>query len=208
MGKTIGIIDYGMGNLKSVFNAFTALGASPAILESPAALADVSHVVLPGVGAFGDGMANLRRNGWIPAMERVVLEGRRPFLGICLGMQLLATRGEEHGNFEGLNWIKGAVIRLQDQGGTLRIPHIGWDDAVPVSDRGVYKDGIAKGGVFYFVHSYHFQPEQESVVDGWCDYGQRFAASIAQDNVWAVQYHPEKSQKAGLQVLKNFIAQD
>lgn len=207
MRPRVGIMDYGMGNLQSVLNAFHAIGAAAEIVAEPAALDRFSHIVLPGVGAFGDGMRNLRERGWIPVMERLVLKEQRPFLGICLGMQLLATRGTEHGLHEGLGWIPGEVVRLNDQGGKFRIPHIGWDDVAPESARGVYRGAVEKGGVFYFVHSFHLRPEDPSVVDGWCDYGERFAASLARDRIWAVQYHPEKSQKVGLQVLRNFVGE-
>lgn len=202
----VGIIDYGMGNLKSVFNAFAAIGASPRMLQRPEEIHEVPRVVLPGVGAFGDGMRNLRAGGWIPVLEKEVRDGGKHFLGICLGMQLLATRGTEHGLNDGLDWIGGDVLRLEDRGGALRVPHIGWDDVHPVSDRGSFRGDVGKGGVFYFVHSFHFQPTDPGVVDGWCDYGVKFAASLAVGNIWAVQFHPEKSQKQGLQILKNFVA--
>jgi len=203
---TVGIIDYGMGNLTSVRNAFEASGADVSVLDRPDQLAGVSHVVLPGVGAFGDGMSNLRERGWVPAMEREVIQNKKPFLGICLGLQLLAGHSTEHGDHVGLGWIPGNVVRLPDLDGSLRIPHIGWNDALPVHLNSMYREGFSQPGVFYFVHSFHFVPDDPSVIDGWCEYGTRFAASISMKNIWAVQFHPEKSQVAGLQVLRNFIA--
>jgi imidazole glycerol-phosphate synthase subunit HisH len=201
----VGIIDYGMGNLTSVRNACAAIGADAEILARPQALSEVSHIVLPGVGAFGDGMRNIRDQGWREALEREVRGGGKPFLGICLGMQLLAAQGTEHGDHQGLGWIPGVVLRLPDDGGTVRVPHIGWNDVVPVRHDANYADGFVAPGVFYFVHSYHLVPADASVVDGWCDYGTRFAASIACGNIRAVQFHPEKSQQAGLKVLRNFL---
>ena len=206
MSTRIGIIDYGIGNLTSVRNAFAAIGCEVRILDEPSGLREVSHIVLPGVGAFGDGMRNLRERDWVPVMEEEVRQKRKPFLGICLGMQLLATRGTEHGLQDGLGWIAGEIIRLSDQQGAIRIPHIGWNDALPARRNACYREGFAKPGVFYFVHSYHFVPEDKSVVDGWCEYGDKFVASVSQGNIWAVQFHPEKSQKAGLQVLRNFVS--
>ena len=203
---TIGIIDYGMGNLTSVRNAFLALDSHVVVLDQPDRLPEVSHIVLPGVGAFGDGMKNLRERGWVPAMEREAIQNKKPFLGICLGLQLLARRGTEHGENTGLGWIPGDVVRLPDHGGSLRVPHIGWNDVTPVHKNSVYRDGFDQLGIFYFVHSFHFVPDDPAVVDGWCEYGTRFAASISLNNIWAVQFHPEKSQTAGLQVLRNFLA--
>jgi len=204
---TVGIIDYGMGNLTSVQNAFFSIGYSAKILSDPALIADVSHVVLPGVGAFRDGMANLRNRGWVQAMESMIRSTGKPILGICLGLQLLATRSFEHGEHEGLGWIEGDVVRLNDCQRTLRIPHVGWNDVEIVDRQSCYSEGLEKAPVVYFVHSYHLQPKDLSIVDGWCDYGDRFVASIASGPVWAVQYHPEKSQKQGIQVLRNFLKQ-
>ncbi|HMO04547.1 MAG TPA: imidazole glycerol phosphate synthase subunit HisH [Kiritimatiellia bacterium] len=204
----VGIIDYGMGNLTSVHNAFAAIGAAVEVLQQPELIASVSHLVLPGVGAFGDGMKNLSERGWIPAMEQFALAQKKPFLGICLGQQLLARRGTEHGDFAGLGWIPGEVVRFSGLDPSLRVPHIGWNDAIPAHRHSMYREGFDQPGVFYFVHSYHLVPDDPSVVDGWCEYGIRFAASISAGNIWAVQYHPEKSQTAGLQVLRNFLAAD
>ncbi len=204
--ERVAIINYGLGNLASVKNAFLALHVEAEILSSPHELGDYSHIVLPGVGAFGDGMENLRQQGWIGPMEEVVLEQKKPFLGICLGMQLLAERGTENGDCAGLGWIEGEVLRLQPSDSSLRVPHVGWNDSIPVHHHGLYQEGFAeKNGIFYFVHSYCFYPSDESVVDGWCDYGGNFAASLSKDHIWAVQFHPEKSQHCGLALLRNFL---
>lgn len=198
------IVDYSMGNLRSVENAFAALGANAVVSADPAQLEAAPRIVLPGVGAFADGMANLRAAGWIEPLERAVLEQRRPFLGLCLGMQLLAAEGWEHGRSTGLGWIPGRVTRLAESG--LRVPHVGWNDVEARADAVLYRD-LGDRESFYFVHSYVFEPEQDDVVSGVCTYGEAFAASLEDGNVHATQYHPEKSQRAGLAVLRSFLAQ-
>ncbi len=204
MELSVGIVDYGMGNLTSVRNALLAMNCPAAILADPMEAAMASHIILPGVGAFGDAMCNLRDRGWVECLEREVRENGKPFLGICLGQQLLAAIGTEHGEHAGLGWIDGSVVRLNDNQGTTRIPHVGWNDVVVEHANGCYR-GFEKPGVFYFVHSFVLQPTDSAVVDGWCDYDQRFVASLCRENIWAVQFHPEKSQKDGLRVLHNFV---
>lgn len=201
----IAIIDYGMGNIRSVENAFRSLTSDLQIVANPADLREAERIVLPGVGAFGDGMRQLHAGGWIPALEESVLGARKPFLGLCVGLQVLATVGTEHGAHSGLGWIPGRVERLR--GGTgIRVPHIGWNDVDVNSGNGMYA-GIERP-VFYFVHSYAFQPEDWSVVSGTATHGEPFAASVESSNIWATQFHPEKSQRAGLQVLRNFITRE
>lgn len=200
----IGIVNYGMSNLRSVANAFESLGCAPRILEQPSDLSGTDRVVLPGVGAFGDGMKNLRAGGWVPALEQEVLGAKKPFLGLCLGMQLLATKGTEHGDWDGLGWIPGVVRRLQPTDPLVRVPHIGWNEAEVVKRDGLYRE--TKGEqTFYFVHSYAFTPEDPAVVSAYCTHGERFAASVERGNIFATQFHPEKSQKCGLALLKNFL---
>lgn len=203
----VGIINYGMGNVTSVLNAFSAIGTSARLVSSASDLASVTHVVLPGVGAFPDAMRRLGSGRWIPALEHAVLDRSKPFLGVCLGLQLLGTTSSEFGTTRGLGWIPGVVTRLEPQDRSCRIPHIGWNDVATVQGCSMYADGVRHAAVFYFVHSYHLVPDDPSVVTGWCDHGGRFAASISRGNIWAVQYHPEKSQQAGLQILRNFIAE-
>lgn len=197
------VIDYGMGNLRSVCNAVEALGATAFVAQRPEMLETADHIILPGVGAFADGMRNLSGGGWTEALEREIREKGKLFLGLCLGMQMLATRGMEHGEHDGLGWVRGTVERLTAEGG-LRIPHIGWDDVRFVRKGGLYADQ-EPSAVFYFVHSYVLRPEDPRIVSGICAYGQDFAASIVSDNVFATQFHPEKSQKAGLAVLGRFL---
>jgi imidazole glycerol-phosphate synthase subunit HisH len=200
----IGIVDYGMGNLRSVANALESLGCVTKITARPADLGSVDRIVLPGVGAFGDGINNLRTGGWIPALEEEVLKKSKPFLGLCVGMQLLASKGTEHGNSEGLGWIPGVVRRLTSSNPSIRIPHIGWNGVEIAKHDGLYRE--AKGEqTFYFVHSYAFYPDDPSVVSAWCNHGEGFPASLETRNIFAAQYHPEKSQKCGIAVLQNFL---
>jgi glutamine amidotransferase len=198
----VGIINYGMGNLTSVRNAFVAVGSEALILASPTETEMCSHLILPGVGAFGDAMSRLCESGWIDVMHRHAMEKKKPFLGICLGMQLLAERGTEHGPFEGLGWIPGSVTKLDGNG--VRIPHIGWNDIEFARTSEIFST-VESGQDFYFVHSYAFRPVDDRCVTSWCFHGERFAASLQIENIFATQFHPEKSQKNGLKLLKNFI---
>ena len=200
----VGIVDCGMGNLQSVYNAFEVLGYDVIIHNRPDDLRDSSHIILPGVGAFPDQMRSLKKSGWLEALEENVIVKGKPFLGICLGLQVLASFGTEHKECEGLNWIAGRVERLEETAERLRIPHIGWNDVVIEQSEGLYQD-MYKVETFYFVHSYSFKSEDQGVVTGKCSYGMDFIASVCKDNIYATQYHPEKSQKSGLKVLDNFI---
>lgn len=199
------IVDYGMGNLRSVVNAFAAIGCEAVVSNDPADTSGAQRIVLPGVGAFGDAMNNLRATGWLDALEENVRSKGKPFLGLCLGMQLLATIGTEHGTHAGLGWVSGAVERITNDDSSVRIPHIGWNDVEFTQINGLYS-GLGKAQTFYFVHSYVLKPVESTVISGICNYGSSFAASIEIDNIFATQFHPEKSQKAGLAVLKNFIS--
>ncbi|MDH3236914.1 MAG: imidazole glycerol phosphate synthase subunit HisH [Deltaproteobacteria bacterium] len=204
MPPLVGVIDYRMGNLKSVANAFAHIGADVRIIKDPEQLVDVEKIVLPGVGAFGDGIANLRALGFLPFMEREVFQRSKPFMGICLGLQLLAKTGWEHGRNKGLGWIPGVVRILAPSDERLRVPHIGWNEVVFRPGERLF-EGLGDRKDFYFVHSYHFVPEDPSVVTGECNYGESIVASIRKDNIAAVQYHPEKSHKSGIKVLENFV---
>jgi glutamine amidotransferase len=197
------IIDYAMGNLRSVQNAFRAIGCEASISSSPEDLRNAERIVLPGVGAFGDGMRNLREAGWIEPLEEEVLGKGKPFLGLCLGMQLLATEGMEHGLHEGLGWVPGRAKRLTGAG--LRVPHMGWNDVRFVEGTRLF-DEHGESATFYFVHSYYLDPDDHSVVSGVCSYGIDFAATVERDNIFATQFHPEKSQKAGLTALRTFAS--
>lgn len=201
----IAIIDYGMGNLRSVVNAFNAIGYVASIVQDPNDLSQASHIVLPGVGAFGDGMKNLRSSGWLDVLEKEIIEKRKPFLGICLGMQLLATMGTEYGLHEGLNWISGTVKKIEGNDPQIRVPHVGWNDVVFLKKDGLYRE-MGNLQTFYFVHSYVFDvKDKNNIVSGLTGHGIEFISSIEKDNIYATQFHPEKSQKIGLKVLENFI---
>jgi glutamine amidotransferase len=196
------IIDYGMGNIGSVKNALEYLGASVSISSKKEDIKSASHLILPGVGAFGDGMKNLEDRGLIEILNEEVRGDKKPFLGVCLGMQLLADEGEEGGLNNGLGWIPGKVRRI-NTGGKLRIPHVGWNDVSVISENKMF-NGISSN-VFYFVHSYFLEPAEKDHVVATCEYGETMPVVINKENIWGAQFHPEKSQKSGLQFLKNFL---
>ena len=196
----IAIVDYGMGNLRSVQKAFEYLGYDAAITDQGKALENASHIVLPGVGAFRDAIAALKAKDLDGMIKKEVAEGK-PFLGICLGMQMLFDRSSEDGEYEGLGLIGGEVVRFDTD---LKIPHIGWN-TLYYNKRTALFDGI-DDNYFYFVHSYHAAKVAKEDVETTCVYGYEFVASVNRDNVWGVQFHPEKSGDTGLKVLKNFGA--
>ncbi|MDR6833862.1 MULTISPECIES: imidazole glycerol phosphate synthase subunit HisH [unclassified Sphingopyxis] len=196
----IALIDYGAGNLRSVHNALIAAGADGvAVTADPDVVATADRIVLPGVGAFAACMNGLSAiSGLIDAMERRVRTEGAPFLGICVGMQLLADAGEEHGRHQGLGWIGGTVRAFDPQPG-LRIPHMGWNDVVPT---GVHP--VIAAGEAYYLHGYHFADAVD--VAATSSHGATFTAAVAKDNIVGVQYHPEKSQAYGLATLERFLA--
>jgi glutamine amidotransferase len=205
----VGIIDYGMGNLRSVLNAFRFLGAEARIITRPEELRDAARIVLPGVGAFGDGVRHLRERGFVEALNEEVRGRGKPFLGICLGMQLLAVTGMEFGPHAGLGWVDGVVGRFPEAVAAtpLRVPHVGWNDVCFRRTDGMYA-GLGRAQAFYFVHSYMLPATEAAAVNGVCSYGLEFAASLEIGNVWATQFHPEKSHQAGLAVLRNFAGRE
>jgi imidazole glycerol-phosphate synthase subunit HisH len=197
----IAIIDYGMGNLRSVEKAFEHAGHSATITSDPAVLADAAKLVLPGVGAFRDAIAALESRRLVEPIRSAIAAGK-PFLGICLGLQLLFDRSWEDGEYQGLGVVAGDVVRfvLPPE---FKVPHMGWNQ-VQFRRRPPIFAGIDDGEYFYFVHSYYVVPRDASVVATQTDYPQPFCSSIWRDNLFATQFHPEKSQNAGLRVLKNF----
>ncbi len=196
------IIDYKMGNISSVEKAFKKIGADILISDSAEIIGKADRIVLPGVGAFGDGMKNLQDLGLIDVLEKKILKDKIPFLGICLGMQLLFQAGHEFGTHKGLGWVEGEVVRLE--AGKLRIPHIGWNNIRILNNEDVLLKGIPDDN-FYFVHSYYAACKDTSVVSSVCNYGQDFVSSICKENIFATQFHPEKSQVSGLKLLDNFL---
>ncbi len=202
----IAIIDYGMGNLRSVQKAFEKVGFEALVTSDPKVVLEAERIVLPGVGAFRDCIRNLEEGGFIDPILRVIREGR-PFLGICLGLQLLFTESEEFGFHRGLNVIPGRVVRFPDgmrEGDEeLKVPHMGWNQ-IAIERRPAALAGIPDGSNFYFVHSYYVKPDDPSVVATTTDYGGGFCSSVWKENIFATQFHPEKSQEKGLAILKNF----
>ena len=197
----IAIVDYGVGNLRSVQKAFESLGHEALITEDPAVFATAEGVVLPGVGAFGDAMDSLRHLELVQPLRRYV-EGGKPLLGICLGMQLLFAVSEEHGQHEGLGFIPGQVIRMR---GEYKIPQVGWNQ-LQITAPHPLLHGIATGAYAYFVHSYYVTPAAAGVVVATTDYYNSVPAVVAQDNIYGMQFHPEKSSLAGIAMLGNFAA--
>jgi imidazole glycerol-phosphate synthase subunit HisH len=202
----IAIIDYGMGNLRSVQKGFEKVGYEAVVTSDPKVLLDAQRVVLPGVGAFRDCIRNLEAGGFVEPILKVIQQGK-PFLGICLGLQLLFTESEEFGIHKGLNVIPGRVLRfpegMEEAGEELKVPHMGWNQ-LSIKKKSPVLEGIADGSNVYFVHSYYVKPEDDSVVATTTGYGIEFCSSIWRDNVVATQFHPEKSQEKGLAMLKNF----
>lgn len=202
----IAIIDYGMGNLRSVQKGFEKIGSEAIITADPQVILQADRVVLPGVGAFRDCMRNLENGGFVEPILKVIAEGR-PFLGICVGMQLLFTDSVEFGLYNGLDVIPGHVLRFPDQmtvaGEKLKVPQMGWNQ-LSFKRRPPAFNGIDDGSNVYFVHSYYVKPDDSGVIATTTDYGIEFCSSVWKDNVIATQFHPEKSQAIGLQILKNF----
>lgn len=200
----IAIIDYEMGNKYSVQNALSYLGEDAVVTRAPAELSKAERFILPGVGAFGAAMDNLHRFGLVEIIREEVLHKGKPFLGICLGMQLLADEGEEKGLNQGLGLIPGRVVMLQPDDPELKLPHVGWND-IDVADNHPLFKGLKKDKAFYFVHSYHYVLQNAADLAARCNYGGWFTAAIQRNNIFATQFHPEKSQKNGLVVLDSFV---
>lgn len=198
----VGIIDYGAGNLRSVANAVLALGIEPRIVSTPAELDGLSHLILPGVGSFGDCMDELAQRGLTGPIREWVASGR-PYFGICLGYQILFDSSEETPGISGLGLFRGSVRRFIEDG--RKIPHMGWNAASPVQLRDLIWEGLGDSPYFYFVHSYYPVPENEAIVAMTTEYGDTFASAIRSGTLVATQFHPEKSQQAGLRLLGNFL---
>jgi glutamine amidotransferase len=199
---TLALIDYGAGNLHSVENALRAAGAADvSVTADPDVVARADRIVLPGVGAFRACMSALSAiPGMVDALDRRVRDEARPFLGVCVGMQLMADAGEEFGTHPGLGWIPGTVARLEPEDPSARVPHMGWNDVTPVVPHPLIVPGEA-----YFLHSFAFRPTEASDLAAITDHGGQLTAAIARDNLVGVQFHPEKSQSYGLALLARFL---
>ncbi len=197
------IIDYGMGNLHSVSNAVRYLGYPYQVSDQRSVIESADKLILPGVGAFSTGMASLRERGLVDVLNREVQERQKPMLGICLGVQLFARESQEGGRFEGLGWIDATVERLAPSRKDLKIPHVGWNSLSAKPDP--LFASVPDGASFYFVHSYHVKCRDAGAVIASTDYGGSFTAGVRQRNIVGVQFHPEKSKNAGLQLLGNFL---
>jgi glutamine amidotransferase len=196
----VAIIDYGAGNLHSVKNSLDFLGADSVITGDKDVILNADRVILPGVGSFGDAMENLRERGLIDTV-RSVADGKRPFLGICLGLHLLFEGSEESPGVEGLGVFKGNVVKIPDCG--LKIPHMGWNNISLAKDSRVLS---SDNPFVYFVHSYYINPDNKDIISAYTEYGNKLAVAIEDGNVFAVQFHPEKSGDEGMKILRKFLA--
>lgn len=198
----VAIIDYDAGNIKSVEKAVLSLGETAVITRNKEEILDADRVILPGVGAFGDAMDKIRSYGLEEVINEVV-KRETPFLGICLGLQLLFETSEETPNVQGLGILKGKICRIPDKG--LKVPHIGWN-SLSFPNKGRLFEGIEEGAYVYFVHSYYLQAQEAEIVTAATEYAVHIHASVEKGNVFACQFHPEKSSEVGLRILKNFLA--
>ena len=198
----IAIIDYDAGNIKSVEKALLSIGETPVLTRDPEVILQADHIILPGVGSFGDAMENLNKFGLIDVIHEAI-NRKIPFLGICLGLQLLFESSEETPGVAGLGILKGKIVRIPEGSG-LKIPHMGWNSLKLQNDGRLFKD-LPEEPYVYFVHSYYLKATDESIVKATTEYSTHIHASVEQGNVFACQFHPEKSSDTGLQILKNFV---
>ena len=203
-GTLIAIIDYDAGNIKSVEKALLSIGETPVLTRDPEVILQADHIILPGVGSFGDAMENLNKFGLIDVIHEAI-NRKIPFLGICLGLQLLFESSEETPGVAGLGILKGKIVRIPEGPG-LKIPHMGWNSLNVREGASLFK-GLEKEPYVYFVHSYYLQAKDPKIVAATTEYGVTIHASVEKENVFACQFHPEKSSKTGLAILKNFLAQ-
>ena len=199
----LAIVNYGVGNLASIFNMFKKIGVQSVIADNPEQIREANKIILPGIGAFDHCMQQFNRSGLRPLVEEMVFDKKTSVLGVCVGCQMLMESSEE-GNEPGLGWLKGKVIRFrQDQlPQGYKVPHMAWTDVLPANNAAIYR-GIAEPR-FYFVHSYHILADDRADVTGFSEYGYEFTASVGKDHIQGVQFHPEKSHKFGMQLYSNF----
>jgi glutamine amidotransferase len=196
------ILDYGSGNVTSVYNMVSHITQNVKVSNDEEAIKSSTHVILPGVGAFGASMEKIKNKIPLGILKREVLENKKPFLGICVGLQILADRGYEFGEYDGLGWIPGETIELDSKGAPL--PHIGWND-IKIIKQTKLLDRLENDTHFYFVHTYVFKERNKEDVIATASYGTEFPAIVNRDNIYGVQFHPEKSQKTGMVLLENFL---
>lgn len=198
----IAILDYGVGNVKSISNMLRKIGVESVITADIEVLKSAAKYILPGVGAFDYGMTRLNQSGVIPTLENEVLHNKKPILGICLGMQLLTRRSDE-GIENGLGWVDAETLKFKLDASQYSIPHMGWNEVKPKSNQLLFQ-GLYEEARFYFVHSYFVSCANDDNVAASCNYGGDFPCSVRKENIYGVQFHPEKSHKYGMQLLKNF----
>ena len=202
MSQKIVIINYGMGNLRSVQKAFEKIGFDAVISNEHDTIKNADKIVLPGVGAFADAMKNLNDLGLVELLNEEILTKKKPFLGICLGMQLIAKESEEFGETKGLGWLDAKIVKFVQS--DLKIPHVGWNE-INLEKKSLLFKNIPDKKDFYFVHSYYFKADKKYCIAS-CDYGINFICAVQKENIFATQFHPEKSQTYGLEILKNFAS--
>jgi glutamine amidotransferase len=199
----ITILDYGMGNVKSILNIIYKVGGEATISSDIDKIMDAEKIILPGIGSFDVGIKNLTEQGLIPVLNKKVLEEKTPFLGICLGMQLITQRSEE-GKLNGLGWINAETDKFRSLKDNLKIPHMGWNYVVVKKNSKLFKD-MYDNPRFYFVHSYYVRCKDESDILATTEYGFDFVSAVEKDNIYATQFHPEKSHKFGMKLMENFV---
>lgn len=202
---TIAIVDYGMGNVRSLMNAFEFIGEDPLVTRDPDELEAADRLVLPGVGAFGDAMVAIRATGLQPVLNRIALEMRKPVLGVCLGMQLFAKSSLEHGRHDGLGWLDAEVVPIE-AAPPAKVPHVGWNELSFDPADWLFRNIPAHQTDFYFVHSFHMVCHDPADLVATTDHGGAITAVVRRENLVAAQFHPEKSQDNGLQLLQNWLA--
>ena len=203
--KSVSIIDYGKGNVRSVYNALDYIGVEAIVTKDLKEINNSSHIILPGVGAYGDAMKSIRDYGLDEVLHEQVINKGKPFLGVCVGMQVLSSVGFEHGEHKGLGWLDATVIKLEKGPECLKIPHMGWNKINLSSEHSLFKGFNDEMLVFYFVHSFFMKTKENDKILASCQYGINFTAGVAWDNIIATQFHPEKSQDTGIKMLNNFI---
>ena len=199
----LAVVDYGLGNLRSICAALERLELAYQCTSDRSLISDASGLILPGVGAFPDGMKNLQQLGLVDLLGELVLEKKRPVLGICLGFQLMAREGEEFGRARGLGWLNAKVVRMEQTGDDIRIPHMGWNDCIRLRDSPIFFD-IPEQALFYYTHSFHMECMDEADIAAVSDHGKKFVAAVQKGHIFGTQFHPEKSQLQGLSLLRNF----